>query len=450
MMCARPGILALWAMIVPMCAIAAPERIELNDVQALQAADIMMHAGELNNAQDLLNDILGSDDVNIRTSALFQLGRVAIIRGDYSTAQRYFLAILKWHPDYTNVRLELAYSYFLAGDYNKAEFNFRLVLGDKNLSAEDKERVARFISLVRRQKNWSVNAGLSLVPDSNLNYVSDEGQECIDFGFGPMCRQLEREKSGVGVRYNLGADYYLRLTDRFGIRNTVSLSALDFATSRYDDYALYIASGPRYVMKRAEISLQPFVQMRWYGGKYYNTVPGLRLDSSIDITVRLSLGTGIAFNKTIYYDEYINDVWTGYEYSGYIQPRYYINNKSFLMAGIEGFNSTTREPSYGNYGATYSVGYFGELPWTLSLFARFGVTRTRYKEAQFFIMPDYNIDLFVRKDWLYQFNFRLSSRYLEYRRLYPSVGYTYTLRDSNAPSYKFDKHRIELELNYRF
>lgn len=445
------GIFALWVAMVPMCAIAAQsQKIELTDAQALAVSDIMLNAGDLVAAQDLLNDILQSDDVDIRTAALFQLGRVAVMRGEYSTAEQYFLTILKFHPDMTPVRLELAQVYFLSEEYSLADFNLRLVLADKNLPQNVAERVRQLISQTRQRKNWSLNAGLSIVPDTNINYATGRAQECINFGFGVMCRPLKSENSGVGLRYSVGGDYYIRFGDRWGLKSSASMYALDFATSRYDDYSLYLASGPRYLIPRGEISLQPFAQMRWYAGRYYSTVPGVRIDATRDITRRISLAGGAAWSHTIYHDAIIDDIYSGNEYTVYIQPRYYINSKSFVLVGVSGSYSTAVEPSYGSTGQTYSLGYFGELPWTLTLFARFDLSHTKYHKPQFFIMRNYSLDSFRRRDMTYQAYIRLSSRLLEYRRLYPSVSYTYTKRDSNAPAFDFDKHRVEIELNYRF
>lgn len=445
------SIVALWVVMLPVCAIAAPaQKIELTDAQALAVSDIMLNAGDLPAAESLLNDILQSGDVDIRTGALFQLGRVAAMRGEYSTAEQYFLTILKFHPDMTPVRLELAQVYFLSEQYRLADFNLRLVLADKNLPPNVAEHVRKLISQARQRKNWSLNAGLSIVPDSNINYATGRAQECINFGFGVMCRPLKSENSGIGLRYSVGGDYYLRLSDRWSIKSSASVYALDFATSRYDDYSLYLASGPRYLFRRGELSLQPFAQMRWYAGRYYSTVPGVRIDATRDITRHISLTGGAAWSHTTYRDAAIDDIYSGNEYTVYIQPRYYINSKSFVLAGVSGFYSTTAEPSYGSTGQTYSLGYFGELPWTLTLFARIDVSHIKYHKPQFFIMRDYSLDSFRRRDMTYQAYVRLSSRLLEYRRLYPSVAYTYTKRDSNAPVFDFDKHRVEIELSYRF
>ena len=426
------------------------QTIELTDAQALQVSELMLVNGDLDATESLLNDILQSDDVNIRTGALFQLGRVATARGDYDTAQRYFLTILKFHPDLTNVRFELGYVYFLDGQYTLAEFHFRLVLGDTSLPDDVVEKVRALIIASRQRKDWYINAGLSVVPDSNINYVSGQTQQCIDFGFGPLCRPLDDETSGIGVRYNLGGEYYLRLSDRWGIKTSASLSALDFATSQYDDYSLYFATGPRYLSNWGEISMQPFVQLRWYAGDYYATTPGVRADITWDVTGRLYLSTGMAYNYTAYKHPQLDAMYSSNEYSAYIQPRYYINNKSFILAGVSAFYNNARVESYGYNGQSYSIGYFGELPWTLTLFARLDLINTLYNDDELFRMADNSLQSAKRHDITYQASIRLSSRYLEYERLYPSLSYTYTHRDSNVPIFDFDKHRVEIELNYRF
>ena len=119
----------------------------------------------------------------------------------------------------------------------------------------------------------------------------------------------------------------------------------------------------------------------------------------------------------------------GNEYSTYIQPRYYINNKSFTFVGLTYTTSTAKLKSYGNHSIDYSIGYFAELPLTLSLYTRFDLTQTKYNDSQYFIMDDYTTKQFTRKDIGYRVYLRLSSRYLEYKQLYPSISYTYTNRD---------------------
>ena len=425
--------------------------VELNDAQALSVAHIMVDAGDLDKASDLLNDILQSNDVNARTSALFELGRVAMAKGDYSTAEQYFLTILKFHPDATFVRIELAKVYLLNHEYNSADFNLRLALADKNLPVEIQQQIKQMINFARHKKDWNVYAGFSIVPDSNLNYATGRREECINTMFGILCRELENKSTGVGIQYNLGGDYYLGITDRFGIKTSASLYVLDFPTSTFDDYMLYVASGPRYILdKVGEFSIQPFVQLRWYGGEYYNTVPGVRTDIDLDLTKRLQLSVGGSYSKQIYHNNDIDNILRGDEYMVYVQPRYYINNKSFAFIGLSGITSNAELKSYGSNSIDYSIGYYGELPLTLNLYTRLDLTQTKYKDSQYFITSDASMDKFTRRDVSYRVYVRLSSRYLEYKRLYPALSYTYNRRNSNAPAYEFDKHRVQLEMNYRF
>ena len=83
-------------------------------------------------------------------------------------------------------------------------------------------------------------------------------------------------------------------------------------------------------------------------------------------------------------------------------------------------------------------------------YACLDLINTLYNGDQLFIMADNSLQSVKRHDITYQASIRLSSRYLEYERLYPSLSYTYTRRDSNVPIFDFDKHRVEIELNYRF
>jgi hypothetical protein len=165
---------------------------------------------------------------------------------------------------------------------------------------------------------------------------------------------------------------------------------------------------------------------------------------------RIHLSLGGSYSKDIYYNDNMDNILRGNEYSTYIQPRYYINNKSFAFVGLSYTTNTAKLKSYGSNSMDYSLGYFAELPLTLTIFTKLDLIQTKYKGAQYFIMNDYTMDRLTRKDISYRAYVRLSSRYLEYKRLYPSISYTYTKRNSNAPAYEFDKHRMQIELNYRF
>ena len=58
------------------------------------------------------------------TERAFLRGRIAFGKGDYKTAIQYYEAILAKHPEVVRVRLELARSLLMDGEYDRAERDF--------------------------------------------------------------------------------------------------------------------------------------------------------------------------------------------------------------------------------------------------------------------------------------------------------------------------------------
>lgn len=129
---------------------------------------------------------------------------------------------------------------------------------------EVQEKVDLFLTRIRRMKDWSVSLDLSLVPDSNINQASGGEEECIAFGGMLLCRPLDGEKGGMGLSAGGSFDQYLRFSRDFGLRNSISVQALEYEQGSFDDYQLFLASGPRRTFEHGELSLQPTFRKRWY------------------------------------------------------------------------------------------------------------------------------------------------------------------------------------------
>ncbi len=234
----------------------------LTESELLGMADNMATAGDLDTAAQIYSAILHSTSADARTESQFQLGNIAMARGDYSAAIDAYRKIVDANPNLPRVRLELARVYFMNGDFQAAQFHFEFVRATPDLPLAVRENIDHYLTLIRMRKNWSLDFGLGIVPDSNINNTGTDNEECINTIFGPLCRPLETRRHGVGVRLNVDGNYYLRLTRRLGIRTTAGVNILDFAGGEFDDYSLYLASGPRYVFDSGEISLQPVAVAR--------------------------------------------------------------------------------------------------------------------------------------------------------------------------------------------
>lgn len=441
----------LFAITLAICApfFARATEQNLSDDDMLGIANSVASSGDLDTAGQIYTNTMHSGNYDTRIESVFQLANIAMARGDYETAINYYYEIVKNNPALSRVRLELARAYFMSGDYEQAQFHFEFVRATPELPDDVAAKIDAFLTLIRQQKNWTLDFGFGVVPDSNLNNAGNQNTECIDTVFGPLCRPLDTAQHGVGVRLNATGNYYLRFTKRFGLRTTLGVNLLDFDGSDFDDYSVYLASGPRYTFDRGEISLQPAVRAQWYAGDFYNYGYGLRLDTNWQLMGRLFAGAGATVHKTEYDATVNQDALGGYDWGLYLQPRYYLNNTSYIMAGIGFDQNNTNIDAYGSDSISYSLGYFGEFGWGFAFTGRASLIDSKYHDSAWYVINN-QFDQRTRNDLTWQFYAQVYNTKLGWYNLVPAISYMYTLRDSNVPLYEFDRHRIEIEIIRRF
>jgi tetratricopeptide (TPR) repeat protein len=421
----------------------------MSDTEGLALARSLLESNRLSEAGQLYVLLLQSRIPEVQVEALFQLGQIALLEREYNRAVEYFLIILNRFPDLARVRLELARAYFLNENYEEARFQFELVKGGSGLPPEVLEKVDFFLESIRRQKNWTLDFGLSLTPDSNINQVSGASEECIATVYGLLCRDLKKKESGLGLRVNATADYYHRFSKDMGLRSTLGLYMTDFPGSFYDDYIFYAATGPRYIWGSGEISLQPTFTKRWIGGKPYSEAYGGRLDAQKNLG-RLFLNFGGAYAENFYNNENFNAFLRGETYSAYLRPRYILTSQSFIQAGLRYERDNTADGIYGSNSLTHSLGGYYFFRYGVLLFAEGSLTDVLYHKRQNYITEDYRIGSARHKDRLYGLSVALAVNWLEHLGITPMLQYNYTRRSSNIWSYDYSRHRVNLSFNFRF
>ena len=138
-----------------------------------QAAQLLIANHRLDDAKRLLAQILAAkpDD----SEGLFLLATIAVEEKDYDTAISLYRRILVHEPDTERVRLDLARAFFLKGDYDNADRQFRFArAGD--IDDEVKTNVDHFLSAINRLREWTVNFSFALAPDSNQNAATSANQ----------------------------------------------------------------------------------------------------------------------------------------------------------------------------------------------------------------------------------------------------------------------------------
>jgi tetratricopeptide (TPR) repeat protein len=426
---------------------ARAERV-LSARDALFLAKSLLEQDKPDEAEKVYDALASNQNEDIRIEAVFQLAHIRLRQGKIRQAISLFHEILNRRPDLTRVRLDLARAYFLDKNYEDATFQFELVKGG-DLPPEVLANVDMFLDAIRRQKNWTVDFSLSPVSDSNINQASGGREECIDTVFGTLCRPLEEKSSGMGLNVSATVDHFRRFHQDWGLRSTVGFYGTAYEEDEFNDYILYAATGPRYLWESGEASLQPTFRRRWIGEKEYSEEYGLRLDAR-QIYGRLLLSAGAAFASAGYADGYVHSVLKGQSWNAYLQPRYILTDRTFIQAGLDFLREETKIRAYGNDNWRYSLGVYHVFPYGVSLFVEGSLMRTRYQAPQWYVTRDNRIDVTTRKDQTWRFLTSLSSNVFEKYSLTPLLQYSYTRRDSNIWTREYDRHRLNLLINYRF
>ncbi len=426
----------------------SPGKRLLTPEETLSLAQFLLSKNRVDDAERiyrfLLNSRAGED---IRIEAAFQIGQILVSRGRYREAAQYFIAILNYKPDLSRVRLELARAYFLDKNYPDATLQFELVKGG-NLPPEVLVNVDAFLDLIRRQKNWTFNFAMSPVSDSNINQASGNREECVDVLGMTLCRPLAEKASGIGLNLNANLDYFKRLSQDWGLRASAGFSALEYKGRAFDDYSLYAALGPRYLWASGEASVQPTFRKRWYAGKSYRDEYGLRADGR-KVWSRLILDASASYARNSYADAFLDSMLRGASWGASLQPRYVLNDRTFILAGLEFMREDAREKAYANDNLSYSLGVYRVLPYGFSLYLGGSLTESKYRASQWYVTKDNRIDVTTRRDKIWGMTTFLSSNRLEKYNLTPILRYSYTKRTSNIWSREYERNRVDFLMNLR-
>ena len=180
----------------------------------IQAAQLLILGNRLDDAKLLLERLAGRQAG--RQEAPFLLATIAVAQKDYDTAISLYRRILVREPDTERVRLELARAFFLKGDYDNADRQFRFArAGD--IDDAVKANIDHFLSAINRLREWTFNFSFALAPDTNQNAATSASQVNI-FGLPFALDKGARKQSGIGLAGDIGGEWSPLLDDNIKAR----------------------------------------------------------------------------------------------------------------------------------------------------------------------------------------------------------------------------------------
>jgi len=390
----------------------------------------------LDDAKLLLERVLAANPDD--REGLFLLATIAAAQKDYDRAISLYRRILVHEPNTERVRLDLARAFFLKGDYDNADRQFRFArAGD--IDDAVKANIDRFLSAINRLREWTVNFSFALAPDTNQNAATSASQVSI-FGLPFALDKGARKQSGVGLAGNFGGEWSPLLDDNLKARIGADLYRVEYSGGQFDDMTISAYGGPQLLFSNWDISVLATGFKRWFANQDYVSGAGGKLAADYGITsnwvVSASIGGQSVTNAFI--PEQSGPLW-----SAQAQAAYILSPSSLFQLQL-GFNRQEAQIApYSYSGVWFGGGYQQDLPFGFSAGFQPSYFITRYDA----MLPAFGK---TRSDDAVMLAFTLLNRRFDYHGFTPRFSYIFTEQHSNIPIYSFTRNQFQIGVTSLF
>jgi hypothetical protein len=370
--------------------------------------------------------------------AIFMLGLIAVAEQQYDAAIAYFRQILAAEPERERVRLELARAFFLQGDYDNAERNFRFArAGD--LPVEVRANIDQYLAAIQRLKRWSYDVAIALADDTNVNGATTAHQVDI-YGLPFTLSDDARATSGVGVMVDVGGEWAPLLSNTLKARIGGRVRRLEYGGGDFDDMTVSAYAGESLLFPRWQIDVLVTGFQRWYGNSPYSQGAGGRVGFLYAMSQRVQIGLGLN-GQQVSYETAIG--YDGPVMSTDLQIAYTITPSSVvrLIAGVGEQRSEVR--ALANTTRWVAVNYYRDLPFGFSAGIEPALLWTEFRAP----LAAFGV---TRSDTTWAIKFDLLNRRLEYRGFAPRLSFIYVDQASNIELYRYSRSQIQIGLTRQF
>lgn len=352
-----------------------------------------------------------------------------------------YIDTVRKNPSNLDARYELAKLYFDTHQYSAAQYNFEFTTAQ----CDAPDDINKYLSDIRRLKKWETEFGIGTIPDSSINFAPSNRHECTQTPSGPICSEQEPDSSGFGLNINGAINYYTNIYKNFGLRTTFGGAILNTSNDIPTDYSARFAIGPRYIFSHGDIFIQPSFGARMYNNHLYNTTYGARIGGTLQFPSRLFTNIALDIQRNHYHSEKINNILSGFDWTFYVHPKYYLTNHSFISFTAAISHNDTTLSALGFDTGRIAIGYFYKIPYGFNFYINAMYSHNTYHTSGTFVL-DNEFHTTTRRDNTYQIYTRIYNSYINLYNFIPAISYTYAIRQSNIPTYTHHTHQAMLEI----
>jgi outer membrane protein len=347
--CTAARVLALIALLGHLAtADADGASVRLSAEEAIELATAWIVEGRFEEADALLAQLAAARPEDAQV--LFLQAQSALARKDYPVAIARLRALLSRDPSSVRVRLDLARTLFLAGDYGAARYHFELALG-QDLPGTARENVYRYLRHIEAQTAWlelTVNVGRDSNPGSA---TSARTVEILGQPF--LVSEAAQARPAWGVAIDVQAREAFGAGDRGFVRAQLQLRDYE---GRYADYDYVQATAGVNLDRAWSIEAGPLAA--FYQDQLLYRGALVELDHRAPLGDRWLALQSVSLRR-LDYSSY--DYLSATEGALRLQLRYAVDPASQLAVGLSLAHSDAREGAYSFDAWELSLGYVREL-----------------------------------------------------------------------------------------
>lgn len=406
-----------------------------NGLQSLDLIKALIGGGQysiaLRVANGLSKDVMHREQMTAFTKALILKNQ-----GKLAEAAAALRALLSNHPEFVEVRRELAHTLFLMGDSNAAAYHFEL-LAQSAVTDQARQLYESYVVRSKAIRSWTLGGYLSLAPSTNI--TNSTSSDIVYIGGIPF-RPNQKAESGIGIDYGLNGTYRFDLPSAYSLTIGGGFCGTLYKDSSFNYNRLETFGALSRPVGNWDLSLGISTEFIMFGGQAYRFAAGpfAAADHSFG-----RFGTVRARASWRYLDYATANAFDGSETKLSLEHIYAISAVSSVRFNVD----LTYVSAAKDFNAYLQYGVGGKFihEWDNGVISDFGLQYDkRNYRGNFPLMGRPRMDQNITA------SIGATFRKFNYRGFAPRLEYAFSENFSNVGLYNYTKNTFALQLTKNF